>query len=113
MSRFRRAWNDPVWSKVIAGALIGAAALVWGWVVGGALAAWAQLRSLWSYLAEPVPMARGAPILYLLAGILVFSTFFATRKRLRSSDGNVLKDSPRLHVVAEAPPPVAPPRKEP
>ena len=77
MKWLKTAWHDPVGSKVIAWVIcgvLGAIALVcWpalrGWIASGAIAMWAGLTHLSSYLAAPVTMPRGTPTLYLVIGV--------------------------------------------
>lgn len=80
-------WNDPVWSKVVAGIILAALAIVWVWIaplLDWLWSAWEFLKLTKTWLTANIATPRWLLILsWLLVGIFGFLTFYVRRRYFR------------------------------
>jgi hypothetical protein len=114
-ARIKAAWHDPVWSKVIAAAILTVAALIWAvravivsGVYGAIDRAKAGLGGGWAWLGASAPVPRWLLALALLCLVLLMRAARRQGKRL----GN-LEYSYSRHVRGRHVPPLPAPKPEP
>lgn len=115
LARIKAIWHDPVWSKVIAGAILGVAAVIWAvravivsGVAGAAARATDGLHACWNWLEVRTPVPQWLLLLIIIALVQLVRVLLRYGKRL----GNI-ENSYWHHVMDRHVPPLPSPPPEP
>ena len=116
-ARIKAMWHDPVWSKVIAGAILGVAAFIWAvraviasGVSGAADRAAAGLHACWRWLEVSAPVPQWLLLLMLVSIVQLVRVVRRHGKRLDNVEYGFRHHQMDRHVP---PLPPVPPEPEP
>lgn len=96
--RLKTAWHDPVWSKVIAGAILSVPAVIWttravivSGVSGALDRATAGLGAAWNWLGAPAQLPHFAMLVFGLALLLLWWWVRKLTRRVDSIDRTAIR----------------------